>query len=609
MFISIVNNVEAQKLTRIQNELRLERQQITTRLTTGLRINTAGDDAAGMSQASVLEAQIRGYAQGNLNILDGVALLRVAGGGLSTAMQFLQRIRKLALQAANGTITDLGRQALQTEVQQILQQLRKIAEETKFDDVSLLNRGQIQSIDFTLGQLQQLTFGGDDERPSFSPDGTKVAFGRNNDIWVKDLASGAETQLTTAAGYDNFATWSPDGSQIAFTSDRAGSRDIWVMSSSFANWNRVTNKITFSSDRTGDPFYDLFEMNPDGTGKVQKTAKFGWDYQAAYSKDGTQVAYTSDGGTGNTQPLSILDANAAAASWDPGSLAAFTGFQMEQPAWTPQGDFVGFKGAKTDIFPFDYGIYMVRPDGSTALSPSVLVDFPGSNEEHPDFDPDGNVVFSSDTTGLNLWSGMVFRSTRIKGETISIQVGPQTGNVRDIELTNIRPEVLGIAGLDISTEAGAKNAVTSTDQALQITFSESAKMGGQENALQHLSEYTAIAGEEITQSKSRIADADMAKEAADFAKNLILSQSAQAMESQANARPTLVLDLLSDLVNENRAAARGMARTPGSTTASLQIQRTLGGGGGSAPAASTYLLQTAAMIQQRIQAADAARTA
>ena len=134
-----VSSINAQrKLTNATNSLNTNYQ----RLASGLRINSAKDDAAGLQISDRLTAQINGLNQGNRNTNDGIALAQTIEGALDESTNMLQRIRTLAVQAANGTNTDSDRKALQQEVTQLCAEISRIAKQTTFAGGYVLNGKQ-----------------------------------------------------------------------------------------------------------------------------------------------------------------------------------------------------------------------------------------------------------------------------------------------------------------------------------------------------------------------------------------------------------------------------------------------------------------------------------
>lgn len=135
----ITTNVSA---LRAQNASRMAENQSATamaRLSSGKRINSAKDDAAGLAVATRMEANVRGFTQASRNASDGISLAQTAEGALSETSNILVRMRELAVQSANGTLTSGDRTALQSEVTQLISQIGDIATRTSFNGTSLLN--------------------------------------------------------------------------------------------------------------------------------------------------------------------------------------------------------------------------------------------------------------------------------------------------------------------------------------------------------------------------------------------------------------------------------------------------------------------------------------
>lgn len=109
------------------------------RLSSGLRVNSAKDDAAGLAISERLTAQVRGYNQAIRNAGDGISLAQTAEGGIEAITSSLQRMRELAVQAANYSNTNADRTAIQAEVSQLLSEVGRVAEQTKFNGNALLN--------------------------------------------------------------------------------------------------------------------------------------------------------------------------------------------------------------------------------------------------------------------------------------------------------------------------------------------------------------------------------------------------------------------------------------------------------------------------------------
>src|SRR5215467_1762141 len=149
MSLRIQNNIAAfdaeRNLTGTTNRL----QQSMARLSSGYRINTAADDAAGLAISEKLRAQIGGLAQANSNAQDGISLVQTAEGQMNEVHSMLQRVRDLAVQYKNGTLSTEDRQAIQSEVNQLGSEIERIGQSAAFNGISLLSNSG--SITFQIG--------------------------------------------------------------------------------------------------------------------------------------------------------------------------------------------------------------------------------------------------------------------------------------------------------------------------------------------------------------------------------------------------------------------------------------------------------------------------
>ncbi len=142
-----VNAINAQKnLYGTGNEI----STTMARLSSGYRINRSSDDAAGLAISESLKAQIRGFKQANRNANDGISLVNVAEGGLSTVSNMLVRLRELAIQTSSDTISDRERSLVDVEYQQIKEEIERVAQTTQFNGTNLLN-GTGGVLDFQVG--------------------------------------------------------------------------------------------------------------------------------------------------------------------------------------------------------------------------------------------------------------------------------------------------------------------------------------------------------------------------------------------------------------------------------------------------------------------------
>jgi flagellin len=138
MGLRIYNNVEAQNAHRNLSNTNMAVGKAMERLSSGMRINRAADDAAGLAVSEIMRSNIRGMNVAARNAEDGISMVQVADATLGTATDMLQRVRDLAVQASNGTLTDAQRSNLDKEVQQVLTEIGKVGTDTEFNGVKIL---------------------------------------------------------------------------------------------------------------------------------------------------------------------------------------------------------------------------------------------------------------------------------------------------------------------------------------------------------------------------------------------------------------------------------------------------------------------------------------
>lgn len=146
----IGTNVAAQRTLNANRSAEMSLSKAMERLSTGRRINSAADDAAGLAIASRMTAEVRGLNMAVRNANDGISLAQTAEGGMNEIGSMLQRMRELSVQSASGTLTDPDRENLQVEVTELLAQIGDVATRTTFNDVALLD-GTNATIDVQTG--------------------------------------------------------------------------------------------------------------------------------------------------------------------------------------------------------------------------------------------------------------------------------------------------------------------------------------------------------------------------------------------------------------------------------------------------------------------------
>jgi flagellin len=149
MGLTINTNIEALNASRNLNQTENALSMSMQRLSSGLRINSAADDVAGYAISQRLQGQVNGLNQAALNSQDAISLAQTAQGSLNDVTQMLQRIRELAVQYANGTTSESDKEAIEAEAEQLKEEITRVGETTKFNEVALLS--EEATISFQVG--------------------------------------------------------------------------------------------------------------------------------------------------------------------------------------------------------------------------------------------------------------------------------------------------------------------------------------------------------------------------------------------------------------------------------------------------------------------------
>ena len=456
------------------------------KLSSGYRINRAGDDAAGLAISEKMRAQITGLNTAQKNAQDGVSLVQTAEGAMTEVHSMLNRMVELADQSANGTYADeVDRENLQKEISSLKEEINRIADSTNFNGINLLD-----------GSL------------STSKLDISATFAGANNTIQQNAATGAVSTITAAAGTAGDQTLSieyadADGKlhkvDVKYTGDTNANQNAENIKSAIANNSELSSifdisgkdaNITLTSKVTGEKGAKVTTVSSTDTGKV------------------TKGAVTA--GKNATAQTTGLGADIAA------------------------GDKITLNG-KTYEFVTDANAKV--SDGATA----VIVGKNNGNTIE-------NLNKALDGTGVSVTANaqnLVFSSTT-NGKGLTLQIGDTADpfNQMTVSVGDMHADALGIADIDISTQAGAKAAVDKIKSAINSVSSTRGDLGAIQNRLEHTINNLSVSAENMTAAESRIRDVDMANEMMAYTKNNILVQSSQAMLAQANQLPQGVLQLL-----------------------------------------------------------------
>ena len=501
------------------------------KLSSGFKINRAGDDAAGLSISEKMRSQIRGLDMATKNAQDGISLIQTAEGALSETHSILQRMRELADQAANGTNTNSDREALQNEVKQLKEEIDRIGNTTEFNTMKLLD-----------GNLK-------------SAGGATVATDTTTGSIVAKQTSAknsAEVKNAAADG-SNFVkeTITVDGAEITVNWQDLNTEERSILTNAdtdAASKNKAAellqNKINEAIDASGHSVSHIsikaqgndfaIESGSKGTTSSIKAEAGGLlgvmnngaaiDETGESNYNGTAVGTGDvDLKVGNTLLKLTLPAVAAGAKMEDTATALQTAIKTAVDAYnTATGKTAGEEGFITEVTvkATEDGRFQIGSESGEV----TLADRAGTAV--------ADLGLSNAQTDASANGGMTLQIGANKGQTMTFGIG------------DMRAASLGVTKVDISSQTGAADALKTLDDAIAKVSAQRSELGAVQNRLDHTINNLGATSENLTASESRIRDTDMAKEMMEFTKNNILSQAAQSMLAQANQQPQGVLQLL-----------------------------------------------------------------
>src|SRR5690554_3722828 len=490
----IINtNIASLNAQRNLNASQRDADTTLQRLSSGLRINSAKDDAAGLAIAERFSSQVRGLNQAVRNSNDGVSLAQVAEGALGESGNIVQRMRELAVQAANATNSASDRKALQSEVNQLKQELERIATTTEFNGLNLLD-GTFQAQKFQAGANENQTI-------SVSITGTRIDSLANN------------TRDTVASGTGTGSIAISTASGTAPTENNLAPQTLTISSS----LDEQTVDIT-ASGATAESIAAEVNKKAETTG-VTASARTSVDF-GPLSASGTV-----------TMKLSTGDGNEATVSAQISDVTNIEALAREINASS------GKTGITAEV---DGGkMKLIQESGKDIVIEGFTNNGGGTV---------GLESSSGDTTTLTAGAT---DSARIAGEVtfdsatsfaVSSDVGGATGLFAATTAYGSTTETL--ADIDISDFDGASSAMRVLDSALETINSIRADLGAVQNRLESTIANLSTTAENLSAARSRIQDADFAAESANLARTQVLQQAGLSVLAQANARPQQVLQLL-----------------------------------------------------------------
>lgn len=448
------------------------------RLSSGLRINSAKDDAAGLAISDRMTSQIRGLNQATRNANDGISLAQTAEGAMQESTNILQRMRELSVQSANDTNTAGDRKSLQAEVSQLISELDRIAGTTTFNGQKLLdgsfagasfqvgaNAGE--TINFGIGSIRAVNIGNIAQGVGEAPVNDEIA----NDITIT-LGSGDAQAVRSSAEFAYATDLDHRGGDSAYAKAAAiaGSGISGVMV-------EATTEYTYTAPAT-------------------VAVAVGESY--TLEVNGSEVySITNGGDAATTASLSDVIAGINQKSNETGVTAAIN----------DDGDLV-----------------LTAADGR-----NIIFEETG--------DVDGLVAA---TAGGEITT----RGTLTLTADQTITLGGTVANIGFTATSFSVDSSKGVNIVDISTRAGANEAIQRIDAAINTVDASRGDLGAIQNRFESTIANLQNISENVSAARSRILDADIAQETSNMTKQNILQQAGVSILAQANQVPQLALSLL-----------------------------------------------------------------
>ncbi|KHT61517.1 hypothetical protein RJ45_21590 [Photobacterium gaetbulicola] len=486
MSVSVNTNVSAMTAQRHLGSATNNVSGSMERLSSGLRINSAADDAAGLQISNRLTSQSNGLSVAMRNANDGISIAQTAEGAMQESTNIMQRMRDLSLQAANGSNSAEDREALNTEIGALQDELTRISDTTTFGGQNLLDGSygtqdfQVgananETISLTLGDMSASALGGTFASSGSADidDATVTAFGGAATNNTANAGLAANETLTIQAG-----TESADVTVGTGATATQAAREINTSQSIVTADTEV--KAALSSD--GD-----FE-GTIAIGDTEVEILKGDDNDAIVKKlDNAGISATNNSGSIELEATGVDGVVVTASAGNTGDMTV-----ENQNEGTPTTITVG---------PSD--------DASAEVTASLT------------FSSDKSFNIASDGTGM------------IGGDG--------SGTAAAVSAT---AEFKSVDSIDISSAESAQAAVEVIDSAIAQIDSQRADLGAVQNRFDHTLNNLANINENVNASNSRIKDVDFATETVDLTKNQILQQASTSILAQAKMNPQAALSLL-----------------------------------------------------------------
>lgn len=480
----IQHNIKAMNSNRMLNLTSSAQAKSSEKLSSGYKINRGADDAAGLAISEKMRKQIRGLSQASTNAEDGISAVQTAEGALNEVHDMLQRMNELAVKAANGTNSTSDRQAIQNEVDQLVTEIDRVSETTKFNETYLLSGGPATTKVYMQGHDAGLK-------------GTLVDMAKKATFTLaaKAITVGASINI----GGKNYII----GTMAATTSAQAD----YLKS-------KLVTGLTVKIDSKN---YSLVADYGQYAGK-QTLANAAGVYTVSDAKSKLVSAYSTVVVNGVTyKGISAISAG------------------------------TGIDSSNTTVISIGRAVKLITAALKAANLIGVDKTDSVSVKIHPNIsDWTAAAMDSSKTISFQITKGYA-ETQEALNFALHVGADADMTNKIGVDINTMNSKGLGIRGLNVLDNSGAAAtyAIDAISDALQKVSDQRAALGAVQNRLEHTIKNLDNVVENTTSAESTIRDTDMASEMVKFSNNNILQQAGQSMLAQANQSNQGVLALLS----------------------------------------------------------------
>lgn len=486
-----IASMNAQRsLTTSQGSLQTSMQ----RLSSGLRINSAKDDSAGLAISQRMTSQLNGQNQAARNANDGISLAQTAEGDLQQIGSNLQRIRDLAVQAANGSNSASDRASLNNEASQLISEINRVASSSNFNGVNLLD-GSFANQTFQVGAN-----GSSNDQISISA----IASAKSSSLGVGSTSS----YKTTVAGAGAVTTTALASGDLSINGYQVGAS--------------ASDGVSFS--------------NATGSGIAKAAAINAISGQTGVT---ATVGSTAVAGTASTSATAIASGDITINGVNLGALSASTSGAQRGAQVAAAVNAISSQTGVSATFDTTTGaVALAAADGrNITVTASTNAAAAAANT--------GITVSATGATDIAT-STLSLSSTSSAGITLANGTGTGltaanlTGGFTSAAVT----VGAGVSSLNLSTAAGAQSALATIDSAIASVNSSRASLGAIQNRFTSAVNSLQTSQENLASARSRIQDSDFASETANMTRSQVLQQAGTAILAQANSLPNGVLALL-----------------------------------------------------------------